>query len=81
MLNFCAASFLSASTPSSASTTFNPRTDAIPSLLQLLRDQYGAGYVEPGVVRKGGGHSNSIYGVVQSSFGAGVGGTLAAMAG
>ena len=48
--------------------TFNPRTDAIPSLLQLLRDQYGAGYVEPGVVRKGGGHSNSIYGVVQSSF-------------
>jgi len=48
--------------------TFKPSSDPLPSLLQLLRDQYGAGYNEPGVVRKGGGHSNSYYGVVQSSF-------------
>ena len=33
-----------------------------------MRDQYGPSYVEPGVVRKGGGHSNAFYGVVQSSF-------------
>jgi outer membrane receptor protein involved in Fe transport len=33
-----------------------------------MRDQYGAGYTEPGVVRKGGGHNNAAYGVVQSSF-------------
>ncbi len=48
--------------------TLNPRTDAPLSLLQLLRDQYGANYNEPGVVRKGGGHSNALYGVLQSSF-------------
>ncbi len=48
--------------------TYNPKTDARPNLLQLLRDQYGAGYIEPGVVRKGGGHSNAWYGIVQSSF-------------
>ncbi len=48
--------------------TFNPRTQELPSLLQLMRDQYGANYHEPGVVRKGGAHSNSFYGVVQSSF-------------
>ncbi len=49
--------------------TYDPST-AVPvqSLLQLLRDQYGATYSEPGVVRKGGSHSNSFYGVVQSSF-------------
>ena len=41
---------------------------AIPSLLQLLRDQYGATYQEPGVVRRRGGHTNAFYGVVQSSF-------------
>ena len=48
--------------------TFNPRTDGPLDLLQLMRDQYGAGYHEPGVVRKGGGHSNAYYGVLQSSF-------------
>ena len=48
--------------------TYNPRTDPLPDLLQLMRDQYGSTYSEPGVVRKGGGHSNSFYGVVQSSF-------------
>jgi outer membrane receptor protein involved in Fe transport len=48
--------------------TYNPRTDPKPALLQLLRDQYGANYEEPGVVRKGGGHSNSLYGILQSSF-------------
>lgn len=48
--------------------TYDPRTGPVPSLLQLLRDQYGATYVEPGVVRKGGSHSNSYYGVLQSSF-------------
>ena len=48
--------------------TYNPKTDPRPPLLQLLRDQYGAGYVEPGVRRKGGGHSNAWYGIVQSSF-------------
>ncbi len=48
--------------------TFNPRTDPLPGLLQLMRDQYGANYHEPGVVRKGGAHSNSVYGVAQSSF-------------
>lgn len=47
---------------------YDPRTGPIPSLLQLMRDQYGASYSEPGVVRKGGGHSNSLYGVLQSSF-------------
>jgi outer membrane receptor protein involved in Fe transport len=48
--------------------TYNPRTDSEPRLLQLLREQYGPGYTEPGVVRKGGGHANAYYGVVQSSF-------------
>lgn len=48
--------------------TFNPRTEPPPALLQLMRDQYGANYDEPGVVRKGGAHSNSVYGVLQSSF-------------
>ncbi len=48
--------------------TFNPRTEPPPGLLQLMRDQYGANYQEPGVVRKGGAHSNAVYGVLQSSF-------------
>lgn len=48
--------------------TFNPRTDEVPRLLTLLREQYGPGYQEPGVVRKGGAHSNAVYGIVQSSF-------------
>ena len=48
--------------------TYNPRTDPPLQLLQLLRDQYGPDYVEPGVVRKGGGHSNAVYSVVQSTF-------------
>jgi len=48
--------------------TYKPSSGPLPSLLQLLRDQYGTSYNEPGVVRKGGGHSNSYYGVVQSSF-------------
>lgn len=48
--------------------TYTAANGPIPSLLQLLRDQYGATYTEPGVVRKGGGHSNSAYGVLQSSF-------------
>jgi outer membrane receptor protein involved in Fe transport len=48
--------------------TLNPRTDPLPNLLQLMRDQYGPNYNEPGVLRKGGGHSNSYYGVLQSSF-------------
>jgi outer membrane receptor protein involved in Fe transport len=33
-----------------------------------MRDQYGASYNEPGVVRKGGGHTNATYGVLQSAF-------------
>jgi iron complex outermembrane receptor protein len=48
--------------------TIDPRTAPTLSLSQLLRDQYGAGYTEPGVLRKGGAHSNSGYGVLQSSF-------------
>ena len=48
--------------------TYNPKTDPKPRLLQLLRDQYGADYNEPGVVRKGAGHSNAWYGILQSSF-------------
>jgi iron complex outermembrane receptor protein len=48
--------------------TYTAANGPIPSLLQLMRDQYGATYNEPGVVRKGGGHSNSAYGVLQSSF-------------
>lgn len=48
--------------------TYDPSTGPIPSLLQLMRDQYGPEYNEPGVVRKGGAHSNSYYGVLQSSF-------------
>lgn len=48
--------------------TFNPATEAPPRLLQLLQNQYGASYQEPGVLRKGGAHSNSYYSVVQSSF-------------
>lgn len=48
--------------------TLNPRTGEVPRLLELLRAQYGADYNEPGVVRKGGAHSNSYYGVLQSSF-------------
>lgn len=47
---------------------YDPATGPIPSLLQLMRDQYGPEYNEPGVVRKGGGHSNAYYGVLQSSF-------------
>jgi outer membrane receptor protein involved in Fe transport len=48
--------------------TYSPSTGPIPNLLQLMRDQYGASYNEPGVVRKGGGHTNATYGVLQSSF-------------
>lgn len=48
--------------------TWTPGDPAFPSLLQLMRDQYGANYEEPGVVRRGGGHTNAFYGVVQSSF-------------
>src|SRR5690606_30731835 len=48
--------------------TFNPRTDPELHLLDLLQDQYGPDYQEPGVIRKGGAHSNAYYGVVQSSF-------------
>ncbi|MBL9203240.1 MAG: TonB-dependent receptor [Opitutaceae bacterium] len=48
--------------------TIDPRTAPTLGLAQLLRDQYGAGYTEPGVRRKGGAHSNSGYGVLQSSF-------------
>jgi outer membrane receptor protein involved in Fe transport len=48
--------------------TYDPKSGPFPSLLQLMRDQYGASYNEPGVLRKGGGHANSIYGVLQSSF-------------
>jgi outer membrane receptor protein involved in Fe transport len=48
--------------------TWVPGSPPIPSLLQLMRDQYGPTYTEPGVIRKGGAHSNSYYGVVQSSF-------------
>ncbi len=48
--------------------TWAPGTPAIPSLLQLMRDQYGATYNEPGVVRRGGGHTNAAFAVVQSSF-------------
>lgn len=48
--------------------TYDPKSGPFPSLLQLMRDQYGATYNEPGVTRKGGGHSNAIYGVLQSSF-------------
>jgi len=48
--------------------TYDPKSGPFPSLLQLMRDQYGASYNEPGVLRKGGGHSNAIYGVLQSSF-------------
>ncbi len=47
---------------------YDPSTGPIPSLLQLMRDQYGPDYHEPGVVRKGGGHTNAYYGVLQSSF-------------
>ncbi len=48
--------------------TQDPKTSPVPRLLDLLRAQYGAGYTEPGVVRKGGAQSNSYYGVLQSSF-------------
>lgn len=48
--------------------TYDPRTQPEPRLLQLLQEQYGPDYREPGVVRKGGGHTNSYYGVLQSSF-------------
>ena len=48
--------------------TYTPRTDPVLSLSQLMRDQYGPNYEEPGVVRKGGAHNNAIYGVMQSSF-------------
>ncbi len=48
--------------------TYSPSTGPIPNLLQLMRDQYGASYNEPGVVRKGGGHTNATYGVLQSAF-------------
>jgi outer membrane receptor protein involved in Fe transport len=48
--------------------TLNPSTGEVPRLLELLRAQYGAGYTEPGVVRKGGAHSNSYFGVLQSAF-------------
>jgi len=47
---------------------FDPRTQPEPRLLQLLQNRYGPDYQEPGVLRKGGAHSNSFYGVLQSSF-------------
>jgi outer membrane receptor protein involved in Fe transport len=48
--------------------TLDTSTQPELKLLQLLQNQYGPGYLEPGVVRKGGAHSNSYYGVLQSSF-------------
>lgn len=48
--------------------TLDPSRGEVPQLLQLLRTQYGSAYNEPGVVRKGGAHTNSYYGVLQSSF-------------
>lgn len=48
--------------------TWSPGSGPFPSLLQLMRDQYGPDYSEPGVIRKGGGHSNAGYAVLQSSF-------------
>jgi outer membrane receptor protein involved in Fe transport len=48
--------------------SFDATSGPFPSLLQLMRDQYGPAYVEPGVIRKGGSHSNSYYGVLQSGF-------------
>jgi outer membrane receptor protein involved in Fe transport len=48
--------------------TYDPRTQPRLGLLQLLREQYGATYEEPGVVRKGGAHTNAFFGVAQSSF-------------
>lgn len=53
---------------SSRIVTYTPRTDPALSLSQIMRDQYGASYEEPGVVRKGGGHSNSYYAIAQSSY-------------
>lgn len=49
-------------------TTYTPKTDPVLNLSQIMREQFGPGYNEPGVVRKGGGHSNAYYAVVQSSF-------------
>jgi len=48
--------------------TLNPSTHPELRLLQLMQNQYGPDYQEPSVIRKGGGHSNSYYGVIQSSF-------------
>ena len=48
--------------------TYTPKTDPVLSLSEIMREQFGPGYTEPGVVRKGGGHSNAYYAVVQSSF-------------
>lgn len=48
--------------------TYSPDSGPIPSLLQLLRDQYGTNYREPAVVRKDGSDTDSFFGVVQSSF-------------
>lgn len=48
--------------------TYNPLTQPAPRLLQLLREEYGATYHEPGVLRKGGPHTNAVFGVLQSSL-------------
>lgn len=53
---------------SARAVTLAPRTDPALSLARIMREQYGAGYHEPGVVRKGGGHANAAYLVTQSSF-------------
>lgn len=52
----------------SAAYVYTPGDPAFPSLLQLMRNQYGPAYNEPGVIRKGGSHSNAYFGVLQSSF-------------
>lgn len=51
-----------------AAINFNPRTDPVPRLAQMLQAQYGPNYVSPGATYVPQPHRRSLYGVLQSSF-------------
>lgn len=56
----------------SATINYNPRTDATPRLLHLIQQSQGPAYGETSLLdrlsKKGGSHSNNVFGVLQSGF-------------
>jgi outer membrane receptor protein involved in Fe transport len=56
----------------SATINYNPRTDPIPRLLQMIQQSQGPSYGEKTLVdrvgERGGAHRNALFGVLQSGF-------------